>query len=149
MRGYKKKLKWAIVLIIHKKSRESERVCANKAQTACETFPSATRPVTPSRRKCFPFQGTLPVCLFISCWSYTSEPAWLWAGTMTATAPMRVRVEELICGDTVRGGGGGTWGWAFSVRSGTATTGLLRSCGGAPFALGGRLCLREGVPPML
>lgn len=51
MRGYKKKLKWAIVLIIHKKSRESERVCANKAQTACETFPSATRPVTPSRRK--------------------------------------------------------------------------------------------------
>lgn len=79
---------------------------------------------------------------------YTSEPAWLWAGTMTATAPMRVRVEEEpICGDTVSGGG--TWGWAPLVLLGMTTTGLLRTCGGAPFALGGRLCLREGVPPML
>lgn len=37
--------------------------------------------------------------------AYTSEPAWLCAGTMTATAPMRVNVDELICGDDVSGGG--------------------------------------------
>lgn len=87
-------------------------------------------------RRCCPFQGirslprSLPSSLRSHCPppGYTSEPAWLWAGTMTATAPMRVRVEQLVCGDT--------WGWA-SVLLGP--TGLLWSCGGAPFELGGAL----------
>lgn len=79
--------------------------------------------------------------------AYTSEPAWLCAGTMTATAPMRVNVDELICGDDVSGGG--ICGCAPSVLLGMPTTGLLRTCGGPPFVLGGRLCLRDGVPPML
>lgn len=79
---------------------------------------------------------------------YTREPAWLWAGTMTATAPMRVRVDELICGDAATVPG--TWGWGPSVLfRGVPTAGFLRICGGPPFALGGRLCLRIGVPPML
>lgn len=77
--------------------------------------------------------------------AYTSEPAWLWAGTMMATAPVRVSVEELLCGDAASSG---VWGWAPSVLVGAATTGLRKACGGPPLALG-RLCFREGVPPTL
>lgn len=77
--------------------------------------------------------------------TYTSEPAWLWAGTMTATAPVRVSVEELVCGEAASGS---IWGWAPSVLLGTATTGLRKTCGGPPLALG-RLCFRDGVPPTL
>lgn len=75
--------------------------------------------------------------------SYTSEPAWLWAGTMMATAPVRVSVDELVCGDAAVGG---IWGWAPSVLLDAA--GLRKTCGGAPLALG-RLCFRDGVPPTL
>lgn len=59
---------------------------------------------------------------------------------MMATAPVRVSVEELDCGSI--------WGWAPSVLLGLATTGLRKTCGGPPLALG-RLCFRDGVPPML
>lgn len=64
---------------------------------------------------------------------------------MTATAPVRVSVEELVCGDAARGG---ICGWAPTVLLAVATDGLRKSCGGPPLVLG-RLCFRDGVPPTL
>lgn len=143
--AYKKKTHWVNL------TNWKEILCELSTKTIFETFSSLSQP-----HKCFSisrhtFSPSMTIVLLFptknASAAYTSEPAWLWAGTMTATAPMRVSVEELICGDAESGGG--IWGWAPWVLLGMATTGLLRSCGGAPFVLGGRLCLRDGVPPML